>query len=641
MVFIIILRRRKDAEEMDFFGCRAGGPDRFRVCRLRRRRVFDLWRALVAERLDRGEGEVTDRTNPGTITRGEETMNKRILRFLAAFSVFLLTGSAAFAAVAEPATAPLSANTQYTITLQKLTSVGTLQTLETTTGTTDADGVLSFTLASVPTKDDANFIFITVTDGSGNVVRKGVSPAPPPNDNNATGLNLLSTKQADALVSAASLVGSDDPIVAAYMFIILRSPELTQTDIGNIAQLAVEALTNPTVGFESYLLSHGVTGQTIADLKKCLIYNPDNNAKTLRDYGRNFFNAVEASDEASATAEMQKAGGFMAEIFLDAGLCSGVGASEILAAHDAAGDGAAVGGAMDSMPAGIRASIETAMTTFNRRIGIVRISSEYTDALSTLGASGTQVTQFLTSVGTLMQANSAIDTQFSGYYMDRDAYLADNPGGYTTDDQVREAMNTAYSAGWAQFQANIAATAQEIADMISQMQAANPGIQLPPGFGQWYDQSGTSQNWPIPQVVLVNWMADTTFAYSPRDNTAIPTMMQNWLGSCSNTSFWDKPGCEGNGGVWTTARHNFEYTGSEIMKAYLALQEDLNILQMKKSELWNTNPDATGAERAANEAEYMEGVQRLAGRISGNKGSVAITGQEKQAIVKLLMSPEI
>jgi hypothetical protein len=555
-------------------------------------------------------------------------LKKGILCFVSILISALVAGNA-FAAGEE--TAPLVVDTDYTITLQKLTSAGALETLETTTGTTDGEGVLSFTLSNVPSKDEANFIFVTVTDNNGVVVRKGVAPAPPPNDNNATGLNYLSTKQADALIRAAEVVGSDDPIVAAYMFIILRSPGVSVEDLENIAMMGIDALTDGEVGFESYLLSHGVSQQQLADLKKCLIYNPDETRKTLRDFARNFFNAVDAVDETSATEEMQKAGGFMAEVFLDAGICAGIDAGKILSAHDAAGDGAEAGGHMALLSPGVLASIETSMTTFNRRISIVRITAEYTKALNTLGASGAQVTQFLDGVNGMMQANAAVDIEFSGYFMDRETYLADAG---VTDAEVQEAMNQAYSTAWTQFQGDIAASDADIDAMIAQLEAANDGLVLPQGFGQWNDQSGNLQNWPVPQVVLMGWMADTTFAYGPRDDSAIPDSMALWMGSCDNTMYWDQSSCAGNGYNWTPGRRSYANTGSDVFSAYMELQEDLNILQMKRS-------DATGAERAANEEIFITAVQAARDRISGNKAGSSITAEEKDAIVKLLLPPQM
>jgi hypothetical protein len=73
----------------------------------------------------------------------------------------------------------------------------------------------------------------------------------------------------------------------------------------------------------------------------------------------------------------------------------------------------------------------------------------------------------------------------------------------------------------------------------------------------------------------------------------------------------------------------------------MELQEDLNILQMKRSEIWMVNPDATGAERAANEEVFLTAVQGLRDRISGNKAGVPITAEQKDAIVKLLLPPQM
>ena len=563
---------------------------------------------------------------------------KKIPFILAVALLSFLPAGIAFAA--DTATDPLVPDAAYTITISKLSSAGQLVDIETVGGTTDGDGLLSFTLTQVPTKDDANFIFLTIRNGSGTVVRRGMSPAPPPDDNNATGLNFLSTTQADGMLLAASTIGTDDPIVAAYLLIILRSPNVSTADLANIAGMGQDALTNPTLGFESYLLANGVTPTALANMKKCLIYNPDNNAKTLRNFTRSFFNAVAATDNDAASSEMQKAGGFMAEIFLDASACAGIDAGQILAAHNAAGDGAQAGGHMAPLSAALMGSIETAMSSFNRRISIVRISTEYTNALNALNASGAQVTQYLASVNGLMAASALVDQQYAGYFMDRAAYLAAHPG--VTDNDVQTAMNAAYSAGWTQFQTDIAADNASIAAMKSALLDANPGLMLPPNFGTYMDQTGTQKNWPIPQVVLMNWLASSTFNYSGRDNTAIPSMMEAWMGTCDNTMFWSQPECTGNGGTWTPGRRDYVgFTGSSVFDSYLGLQEDLNIIQMKRNEIWMSGTPPTGAERAANENLYVSRVLACGERISGSKAGTAITAAEKDAILKLLLPPQM
>jgi hypothetical protein len=562
-------------------------------------------------------------------------LGKKSIAMMVALLACLLAGSA-FAIPASPALEPLDPNAAYTVTISKLSSAGALVDIETVDGTTSDNGVLSFTLASVPTNDDANFIFLTIRNGDGAVVRRGMSPAPPADDNNATGLNYLSTTQAEALIRAASLLGTDDPIVASYLLIILRSPSVSTSDIDNVALMGQDALIDPDVGFESYLLANGATASALESMKKCLIYNADNNARTLRNFTRNFFNAVATTDDNVASSQMQKAGGFMAEIFLDAGACAGIDAGMILAAHNAAGDGAQ--SHMAALSPGLRASVNTAMNSFNRRLTIVRISTEYTKALNTLGAEGAKVTQYLEAVGGLMVASAAVDAQFSGYFMNRGAYLTEHS---TTDNAVREAMNTMYSEGWTQFQSDIASDNAAIATMKAAFQDANPSLTLPGDFGTYTDQHGERQNWPIPQVVLMNWLAGSTFSYTVRDNTAIPSMMAGWLGACDNNMFWDQGSCTGNGHAWTSGRRDYTgFTGSSMFDSYLALQEDLNIIQMKRSEIWNTGTEPTGAQRAENESAYIARVLACGERIGGSKSGVAITAAEKDAILKLLLPPQ-
>ena len=564
-------------------------------------------------------------------------MKKRTIAVAVALFSFLLAGSAI---AANTVTDPLVASAAYTITISKLSSVGQLVDIETVGGTTDNNGLLAFTLTRIPTKDEANFIFLTIKNGSGTVVRRGMTPAPPLDDNNATGLNYLSTTQADGMLLAASTNRTDDPIMAAYLLIILRSPNVSPEDLVNIAGLGGDALTDPDVGFESFLLSNGVDNATLSKMKGCLIYNPDNSAKTLRNFTRNFYDAVAATDNDAASSAMQKAGGFMAEIFLDAGACAGIDAGQILAAHNAAGDGAQAGGHMSALSAGLMGSINTAMSSFDRKIAIVRISTEYTNALNALNASGAQVTQYLASVTGLMNSSALIDQQFADYYMDHTAYLAAHPG--VTDNDVRNSMNTAYSTGWTQFQTDIAADNASITAMKASFQSANPSLMLPGDFGTYTDQNGDRRNWPIPQVVLMNWLAASTFDYSARDNTAIPSMMGGWMGACDNNMFWDQGSCVGSGHVWTPGRRDYVgSTGSSVFDSYLGLQEDLNIIQMKRNEIWSTGHEPTGAERAANENLAGSRAQACGARITGSRSGNAITAAEKDAILKLLAPPEM
>jgi len=77
-----------------------------------------------------------------------------------------------------------------------------------------------------------------------------------------------------------------------------------------------------------------------------------------------------------------------------------------------------------------------------------------------------------------------------------------------------------------------------------------------------------------------------------------------------------------------------------VFDSYLGLQEDLNIIQMKRNEIWMSGTQPTGAERAANENTFVSRVLACGTRITGAKSGTAITAAEKDAILKLLLPPQ-
>ncbi len=169
-----------------------------------------------------------------------------------------------------PALAALKANSTYTIVIQKMNSNGTVSDYTTTTGTTDANGKLSFVLTNLPTINEANFLVFIVKDSSGNVVRKGFVPAPPPGSANLVGINSLSTVQTNAILAAAEAIGTDDPVPAAYLLAILRSPEFGENEAVIMGNIGKDAITG-SGGFEDFLLQNGVSSQQLSTFKSRLI----------------------------------------------------------------------------------------------------------------------------------------------------------------------------------------------------------------------------------------------------------------------------------------------------------------------------------------------------------------------------------
>jgi hypothetical protein len=560
--------------------------------------------------------------------------------------ILFLAVALAVTAVAGPSYA-LTANTTYTITISKLNSNGTLTEIETVPATTDTSGKLTFSLSTMPTNADANFIVFTIKDANGALALQGVVPAPPAGDANQIGINDLATKQAATFIKAAELAGTDDPILAAYLLVILRSPNVTPDDVLKLGTLGKAAITG-NAGFEGYLAAN-VSAVKLTALKKCLIYNPDSTKKTLRDFTKGFFTAVESGDAATEKSETQKAGGLMADVFMDAAACADIQLGYITNAHEAAGNAADATGLMqggaDPISPNVVSSIDQSMTAFNKKIGMVKMVTEYTNALSTLKASGAQVDTFINAAKAMAVATSAIDTQYGDYFRDPAAYLAANQTDAAT---VKAAIDALYTAAWTSLQVAIASSNSEIDAMKAGIIATFPGIQLPSDFGQNYNGFQVT-NWPVQQVVMVNWMVNViknggSISYT-RDTTAIPAMMQNWMGVCSDTQFWDKSSCLTNGGTWTAQRHTFT-TPSAAFNAYLGLQEDVNIADMARNSIWS---DANGNQlqptqetRMQAETDFIALLGTIKGKFIATKDAAgtSVTDMEKEAVIKLMLQPQ-
>jgi hypothetical protein len=544
--------------------------------------------------------------------------------------------------------AALTPGAVYTITIQKMNSDGTVSDYSTTEATADSNGKLSFSLTSLPTNTQCNFIVFILKDATGTVVRKGFVPAPPAGSTNQLGINNLSTAQTNAILSAAEKIATDDPIPFAYLITLLRSDGATANDALLIAELGKYAIVG-TGGFEDTLTANGVTATQLANFKSYLIYNPTAGKKTLRDLTASFKAAVDSGDTTTAKQEMQKAGGFMADVFMDAASSAGIDYTLILAAHDAAGDVAQAHQAdiVSQLTANVQNSMEQSMSAFFQRIAAIKVKGEYTKALNTLNASGTQVDTFNAAVNTMMTAMAAIDSDYADFYNDPQGYCTAQG---KTFNAVQDEVSARYQAAFAAFQTAIAASNADITAMKTNV-VRDFGIllaQLPPDFGTYYDFTGTPKNWPIPQVVMVNWMAQNVVATGgsltyARDTLAIPDHMKEWMGSCLAPNKYNKTECEAVPSVWTPGRHDFSaMTLSASFNAYLGLMEDIQIIENARYALYDGGNQPTRDEEKANKLTFQQRMGDAADRIGGTTdGTTAITDEQKDAIIKLLMQPSM
>lgn len=564
-------------------------------------------------------------------------MKKFFSFWLIALTLFGIGGGSSSAA--------LTPNAEYTITVQKMNSNGTVSDYATTTATADGNGKLSFSLSSMPTNAEANFIVFIIRDANGNLVRKGFVPAPPVGRTNMVGINDLSTVQTNAVLAAGEAAGTDDPIAMAFLLVLLRSPEATENDAIVLAALGKDAIIG-SGGFEGFLVDNGVTLAQLNTFKSKLIYNGTSGKKTIADLTASFKTAVDSGSTTTATEEMQKAGGFMADVFMDAAEAASIDFTLILAAHDAAGEvaGNATNQArMNQLSSSVKQSIEQSMSSFFRRIASVKVKSEYTNALSTLNASGSQVDNYLSAVQTMMAANANIDATYGEYFQNPDSYVSSHG---TTHEAVRAVIDQAFQNSFGAFQTNITSSDAEITAMKANVASAFNINQsyLPSDFGTYRDFTGGTKNWPIPQVVMVNWMASIiaaggSFEYT-RDTLTIPSMIQSWMGNCSDNNYYEQMSCEANSGIWTPGRRTYN-TPSSAFNAYLGLQEDIQIIEFSRYAIYQGSQPSREQQKQA-KLTFQQRMAAAAGRISGTTdGTTSISDAQKHAVIKLLVQPSM
>jgi len=495
---------------------------------------------------------------------------------LAAFMALCCMQSAAWA---------LTASTAYTLELSKVNSDGTTTLVSTTSTTSDSTGKITFTFSNVPTQATNNFLIVTVKDSTGAVVIKSFAPAPAASGTNTLGVNLTTTAQANLMEKLGTVIGTDDPIVVAFGLMFTRDPNVTATDIDNLAIVAKEAIVN---GMEAAMTAtttpNHATAAEMTAFKKALVYNATSGAKDLRSFTALTKSAVDTP--AQAKADLAKASGLIADAFVDAAAAAGIDLDVILAAFDSADPSTgstAAQTALSNLSTKFQNSMNQSVGTFFTRLASAKMKQRYSATLTTLNATSTEKTRFNTGVTALATDMGDADTLFSPYFdgtydttssttgmnetlnaafaanhltdTSADAtpdaigaginvwntYHATHSGTWQAGNislgldpavaKVQEAMNYVYSKAFDSFATTIASTDAEISDMKTKVaNALNlPGgvSDLPSFFGTYQGFDGTSKNWPIPQTVSVNFIASAvsaggSFGYTPDTDADLP-----------------------------------------------------------------------------------------------------------------------
>lgn len=587
---------------------------------------------------------------------------KKLLTSIAA-AVAVVAGSNAFA---------LSAGS-YTVTVEKIKSNGTVTGTTaggaslglSTSATADSAGKLSFTFsAAIPTSDSTTdpckFLVVSVKDATGAVVRKAVSPCTAAGSSVPLGVSGVTDKQTDALLAGFATGATDDPIFAVFGFTLVRSGDMSASDITAMTDVGYKGIYN-TGGFVDYLTTtRGVTAAQLATFRSNLVTQLGN----ATGYTKLMKDAVDATTTIGSSDNRGKAAGQVLKIMVTA--ADGVFPQDyIMEAFNAMG-GIAQPLMTARVVAGTLSAQGASMASAAFGGGIQKLSADrgiekYVAAMTLMGATGADLTTFNTAVSTLRTAMEAAFAALETVFAENSSQTTGNSANI---DANKTTMNTSMRTAFTTFMTSMQATDTRIGTMITNIgtalgsSAAATAMQTEFTAGRmfkFYTSTGTQENWPINSVVLTDWFSSTKTAGGDvlytRDTLAIPSAMV-WRGVCSNTNYPVQSACQAAGATWTAGRSCFGTSaatgeGGTCMNTpapysrLLAIQEDMMIREFARFAAQASNTAGDMATNQTTEKAFTDGISTLYGNISGTtNGTTAISLAQKKAIITMMQSPQ-
>lgn len=580
--------------------------------------------------------------------------NKKLGLSKAILAALLMAGSHAYA---------LTAGSSYTVTIGKINSNGTETVLSTSSAVVaDSNGKITFSLTGVPDSTTCNFMTVVVKDNAGAIAQSGMAPCAAAGTTMPLGVSPVTSKQTEALKAGFVAAGTDDPILAVFGLAAVRTVGITAAELAALATIVKDAISGAG-GFTDYLTTtRGVTAAQLAAYRSAIVaqLNDVNSgySKLLKD-------SVDATASTADAAKRGEAAGLLMEILVKAATTAGFQQDYILEAFNAMG-AIAVPAITAATPGTLSATtaqgVNTSIGSGIQKSKTSRVIEKYSAALTTLGATGADVTQFQTAATTLSTSMQAAFSTFE------QAAFQTGTENAATIQAAQATLNTAMNTAFSTFIASTAVSNTRIQTLITNIcTAVAPGFvaactgtpvgtggQLQSSFFQFIDQTGASNNWPVNMVVLTDWVttnktATGSLTYA-RDNAAIPGAMI-WAGSCSNTSFFNSAACTGGGGTWTTGRTCYGTvagtgevgTCRSMPSDYanlMAIQEDINILQMTRFTSMTGSPGS--GDQAVEKAFTDKLYTTITGLIGGTtNGTTAISAVQKKAIVTLMSPPQM
>lgn len=595
---------------------------------------------------------------------------KKTIKGLKLFMFALI--SIGFLTVTNTALASFVVGETYTISIEAVQSNGSVTSNSagtslaiSTLAVADANGKLTFTLGSIPSSSSYNWLVVTIKDSNGTTIRRSIVPAPAAGSTLNLGVSPLTNKQTDAFLTVFSNAGTDDPILAFFGFILVRSANVTATEIITMADICQKGIygsdgTGNTNGFLKKLIDEGATATQLANLRSNLVANLAEFASLYKDAVDNYFTS-------GTTAELAKRGEAAAKLFeylVAATSDAGIREETLLLAFNAMG--AIVLPAMDAaitsgtLSAAIEKGLEASIGRGLQKLRADNFLKKYRNALTTLNATDEEISTYTTAVNTLTAALKAQFEEFEKNCMkdDEDVAIADMEA---KNNEMQQGMNNAFNQFMTDCQASdaqILALRQALATAFS-IAAGDMDTVLPTERFQYYTgdatQSSSKVNWPIMMVVATRWMANIVIANGgltyTRDDTT-PSSNMWWLGYCQTNTHWNQSDCS----EWVVARRNYADMYQANMTSWAILEmlrEDIQILQFKRWDAFS-NEVASATDEAA-QMEAMEAAEKafydklfdtssstsLVNLLDGTlDGTTTIPAATKKALITVFLDPD-
>lgn len=427
-------------------------------------------------------------------------------KILVFFIMVLMPISGAFA---------LTANHQYTVVVDGISSIGTVTDLNISTqATTNSSGILSFSFngSTIPTRSTYNFLLVSIED-SGTAIRRAIVPAPADGSAINLGISPMTESQTQALLNVMASEGTDNPMLVLFGSLIIRSGAFDTATLNTLSSLIGDAIMGED-GFNDFLVSK--VGTTATNAFYTAIVDQ------FGEYTAKLKQAVEGSSTLESKNYRASAASLLSAILIEAAETAGFNSSYIIAAMKASSDRMEGFIEGETLSEDVLGALDMVMIVNDLKLQADELKQKYLSAMSVLDASSAQLDRVSDAVDNLAASLAAAYQDMEEIFQDEEQFDADADAIDDKLDIVRTAMNTAFST----FMSDVAAEDEEITALRTALGVPSG---VPAGAFQFMTRDGDTVNWPITTVVALNWLSTNYpgFTYA-RATTTVPAAV-SWI----------------------------------------------------------------------------------------------------------------